>query len=92
MIRASTAPERDWAPVGLSWPRGPWPGLLLAALLVAGLGAAAVPLGERALAEWHGPGATPVEPRQWPARPLPSEWRWSPAGVDLEGMIHPSER
>ncbi len=28
--------------------------------------------------------------REWPTRPIPAEWRWSPPGVDVDAMFRKS--
>jgi hypothetical protein len=66
---------------------------VLGALAIGGLlGACAMDLtGD--LAGRFGPAAEPTQvAREWPVRPLPREWRWSPPTVKYEHMYRSADR
>jgi hypothetical protein len=80
----------------LSEPSFPWRRALAGALvgaLLACLALAALPAGRGLLgaaAGFEAPAgrqemASPA--REWPPRPLPREWRWSPRGVRVDHMF-----
>jgi len=89
MIRETTVNEATWPAPSL--PGAGWGSLALAVVFVALLGLAVTTLADR-IERWHGPGEAEVAPREWPSRPLPREWRWSPPGLDLDGMYASSRR
>jgi len=70
------------------WPH--WRAALLAALMVGLVPVSAVTVGE--VVERLASAGTPEKAvaraaREWPARVVPVEWRWSPTGVDVDRMF-----
>lgn len=80
----------SWNPANVrSW-RVALGGALLGALLASVLAPALHTAGTVLSAAVRVEGAGPAVVREWPARPLEREWRWSPPGVKVDHMFRKS--
>lgn len=77
----------SWHPANPpSW-RAALAGVLLGAFLASVLPPALDAAGTVVRAALRPDDARPAVVREWPSRPLPREWRWSPPGVKVDHMF-----
>ena len=77
----------SWNPANArSW-RVALGGALLGAFLASVLPPALDAAGKAVRAALRSDDAGPAVVREWPVRPLPREWRWSPPGVKVDHMF-----